>query len=128
MSFTYELKTLPYFRFVITRPWTWCVRVYAVMVCFDQVVIVWVWTPRTLVFRHRGFDETCSIHSQLLEFELDRTPAALKMVAVYSAEPYRRAKLRYVASRKTASRLPVFNLLSVSISTAHNIECMLLHV
>lgn len=128
MSFTYELKLLPYIRFVITRPWAWCVRFYAVMVCFDQVIIVWVFTPRRLVFRHRRFEETCSIHSQLLVFELDRTPIALKMVAVYSTETYRRTKLRYVASRKTTSQPPVFNLLTVSISTAHNVECMILHM
>lgn len=104
MSFKYEFKPLTYFRFVITRPWALFVRFYVVFVCFDQVIIVWVLTPRRLVFRHRGFEETCSIHSQLPSFELDRTPAALKMEAVYSTEPYPRVKLRYVASRKTTSQ------------------------
>jgi hypothetical protein len=130
MSSTYELKPSPYLLFVITRPWAWCIRFYAVVVCFDQAIIVWVFPPNRSVFRHRGFEETCSIHRQLLEFDLYGTPAARKMVAVhvYSTELYRRAKLRDVASRKTKSRPHVFNLLTVSVSIAHNVECMLLHV
>jgi hypothetical protein len=91
------------------------------------VIIVSVLPPCRFVFRHRGFEETCSIHRHLLEFHFDRT-AALKMVAVHSTEPYRRAKLRYMASRKTTSRPHIFNLLIVSISIAHNVEYMPLHV
>ena len=91
--------------------------------CIDQVIIVWVLTPCRFVFRHRGFEETCSIHGQLVEFYFERTAAARKMVAVHSTETHRRAYLRYLASRKTTFRPQVFDVITVSVSISHNVEC-----
>jgi hypothetical protein len=126
-SFTYELK---HFALFLVRYYTsvgLLCTFYVIMVCFDLVIILWVLTLCRFVFRQRRFRETCFIHCQLLVADFERPPAALKMVAVYSTEPYRRVKLRYVASCKTTSWPYSFNLYTVSNSTEHNVDCMLLH-